>query len=72
MPSEPFLHPILEDVELDLEAQQPNDNLLDLQTYRTFTKKEWYMCSKILVLLVAIVALLIFLIYIVFYSLEKY
>jgi hypothetical protein len=68
MPSEPFLQPILEDV--DLEAQ--HDNLLELETYKHFTSNDWFNCSKIVCFLFTILALLCLLLYIVFYSLKKY
>lgn len=70
MPSETILQPILEEV--DVEAQQQNDNLLELETYKQFTADDWCICFKWIFFFVTILALGCLLLYIVFYSLEKY
>lgn len=67
MPTEPFLQPILEDV--DLEAQK--DNLLDPKSYTYFTLEDWWKCSKIIGTLVLFLALIGLIMYIVFYTYKK-
>ena len=74
MPSEPFLQPILEEPTLDLESQTPidSDTLLNLETYKSFTSREWLKFTSKVFVIFTIIGLVCFIVYLGIYVYLKY